>query len=134
MQYNEKVLNEFFNPQNVGVIKGASGKGKIVSPTDREIMKIYITVEDDVVTNAMFQTFGCVGAIACTSVATRLMIGKTVDEALNITTDDILSELGGALPENKMHCVTLAEETVKDAIASYESKKKGIKRATEDDD
>ena len=54
MQYNEKVLNEFFNPQNVGVIKGASGKGKIVSPTDREIMKIYITVEDEVITNAMF--------------------------------------------------------------------------------
>ena len=66
MQYNEKVLNEFFNPQNVGVIKGASGKGKIVSPTDREIMKIYITVEDEVITNAMFQTFGCVAAIACT--------------------------------------------------------------------
>ncbi|MBQ3158805.1 MAG: iron-sulfur cluster assembly scaffold protein [Clostridia bacterium] len=133
MQYNEKVLNEFFNPQNVGVIKGASGKGKIVSPTDREIMKIYITVEDEVITNAMFQTFGCVAAIACTSVATRLMIGKSVEEVLNITAEDILSELGD-LPENKMHCVYLAEETVKDAIASYESKKKGIKRAVEDDD
>lgn len=133
MQYNEKVLNEFFNPQNVGVIKGASGKGKIVSPTDREIMKIYITVEDEVITNAMFQTFGCVAAIACTSVATRLMIGKSVEDVLNITAEDILSELGD-LPENKMHCVYLAEETVKDAIASYESKKKGIKRAVEDDD
>lgn len=133
MQYNEKVLNEFFNPQNVGVIKGASGKGKIVSPTDREIMKIYITVEDEVITNAMFQTFGCVAAIACTSVATRLMIGKSVEEVLNITAEDILSELGD-LPENKMHCVYLAEETAKDAIASYESKKKGIKRAVEDDD
>ena len=134
MQYNEKVLNEFFNPQNVGVIKGASGKGKIVSPTDREIMKIYITVEKDVVTSAMFQTFGCVAAIASTSVATRLMIGKSIDEVLNITAEDILNELGGELPESKMHCVYLAEETVKDAVASYESKKKGIKRAVEDDD
>lgn len=133
MQYNEKVLNEFFNPQNVGVIRGASGKGKIVSPTDREIMKIYIVVEDDVVTSAQFQTFGCVAAIACTSVATRLMIGKTIEEVLSITAEDILSELGGELPEKKMHCVDMAEATVKDAIASYESKKKGIKRVEDED-
>lgn len=134
MNYNEKVLNEFFNPQNVGVIKGASGKGKTVSPTDREIMKIYIQVENEVITNAMFQTFGCVAAIACTSVATRMMMGKHVDDALNITAKDILSELGGNLPESKMHCALLAEETVKDAVASYESKKKGIKRPSDDED
>ena len=126
MMYNEKVLNEFFNPENVGVIKGASGKGKIVSETDREIMKIYIQVEGQKITNAMFQTFGCVAAIACTSVATRMMLGKSVEDALNISAEDILNELEG-LPKQKEYCATLAEETVKDAIASYESKKKGIK-------
>ena len=91
MMYSDKVLNEFFNTQNVGVIKAASGKGKVVSPTDREIMKIYIQVEDGKIVDAAFQTFGCVAAIASTNVATRLMIGKTVEEAEAITANDILT-------------------------------------------
>ena len=133
MNYNERVLNEFFNPENVGVIKGASGKGKVVSETDREIMKIYIQVEDEVITNALFQTFGCVAAIACTSVVTKMMIGKHVDDIAHITAEEILSELGG-LPEQKLYCATLAVETAKDAIVSYESRKKGIKRQNDDND
>lgn len=118
MVYNDKVLNEFFNPQNVGVIKGASGKGKIVSAIDGEIMKIYIQVEGELITNAQFQTFGCVAAIACSSVATRLMINKTIEQAKLISAEDIIKELG-ELPESKMHCVAMAEETIKDAIESY---------------
>lgn len=134
MVYNDKVLNEFFNPQNVGVIKGASGKGKTVSPIDREIMKIYIQVEDDKIVNAMFQTFGCVAAIASTSVATRLMIGKTIEEANAITVKDILNELGGSLPEKKRHCAEMAVETVYDAIKSYERKQKGEKDTSDDEE
>ena len=134
MMYSDKVLNEFFNTQNVGVIKAASGKGKVVSPTDREIMKIYIQVEDGKIVDAAFQTFGCVAAIASTNVATRLMIGKTVEEAEAITANDILTELGGELPEVKMHCVDMAEKTVKDAVKSYRKNQKGEKDSSDDDE
>ena len=134
MMYNEQIMNEFFNPQNVGVIKGASGKGKTVSEKDTEIMKIYIQVEGDKIVNAMFQTFGCVVAIAATSVATRLIIGKTLEEANAITGKDIINELGGKVPDNKRHLVEMAVETVYDAVKSYERKQKGEKVKDEDDD
>lgn len=134
MMYNDKVLNEFFNPQNVGVIKGANGKGKVVSPVNREIIKIYIQLEKGVIVDAQFQTFGCVASIAVSSVATRLLIGKTLEEANQLTAKDILAELG-ELPENKMYCLDLIEETIKDAIRNCDKKvSKGKNSSDEDDD
>jgi len=127
--YNQKVLDEFYNPQNVGVIKGASGKGKTVCDKDGEIFKIYVSVENGIVVDAQFQTFGCVAAIAATSVATRFLIGKTLEDAKAITVKDILSELGGSIPESKMHCVEQACKTAQNAIKSV-----GLKNKAKDDD
>jgi len=132
MMYNEKVLNEFFNPQNVGVIKGASGKGKVVSPINREIMKLYIQVEKGTVVDAQFQTFGCVASIAVSSVAARLVKGKTIEEVKQITAKDILAELG-ELPENKMYCLDLIEQTIKDAVESLDKKSNKGKKNIDDD-
>ena len=123
MKYNEKVLNEFYNPQNVGVIRGANGKGKIVCPINREIMKIYISLEGEKIAAAEFQTFGCPPAIACCSVATRLIIGKTLSEAEKITEKQILAELE-SLPENKMHYLKMAVDTVKDGVDACRNKRK----------
>ena len=123
MKYNEKVLNEFYNPQNVGVIRGANGKGKIVDPINREIMKIYISLEGEKIVSAEFQTFGCPPAIACCSVATRLIIGKTLSEAEKITEKQILAELE-SLPENKMKYLKMAVDTVKDGVDACRNKRK----------
>ena len=131
MKYSDKVLNEFFNPQNVGVIKGAHGKGKIVNEENREIMKIYISLEGETIVDAQFQTFGCPATIACCSVATRLIIGKTLSEAEKLTEKEILNELD-CLPENKKHYLTMAVETVKDAVDACRNKEKSKK--DEDDD
>ena len=131
MKYNEKVLNEFYNPQNVGVIRGANGKGKIVDPINREIMKIFISLDGEKIVNAEFQTFGCPPAIACCSVATRLIIGKTLSEAEKITEKEILSELD-SLPENKMKYLKMAVDTVKDAVDACRNK--GKRNKDEDDD
>lgn len=129
MKYSEKVLNEFYNPQNVGVIRGANGKGKIVGPINREIMKIYISLEGNKIVDAQFQTFGCPPAIACCSVATRLIKGKTLNDADKITEQDILNELE-VLPENKMQYLKMAVDTVKDAVDACRGKRK----KDEDDD
>ena len=123
MRYNEKVLNEFYNPQNVGVIRGANGKGKIVGPVNREIMKIYISLEGEKIVDAQFQTFGCPPAIACCSVATRLIIGKTLSEAEKITEKQILAELE-SLPENKMQYLKMAVDTVKDGVDACRNNRK----------
>ena len=130
MNYSDEVLNEFFNPQNVGVIRGANGKGKIVNPVNREIMKIYISLDGNKIIDAQFQTFGCPPAIACTSVATRLIIGKTLSEAEHITEKEILNQLG-SLPENKMQYLKMAVDTVKDAVDACRNKGK---RPKDDDD
>ncbi len=134
MMYSEEVLNEFYNPQNVGVIKGASAKGKIVSQAQRETFKIYISVEGNKIVDAKFQTFGCTASIAASSVATRMIIGKTLQEANQISAKDILKELGGQLPENKQYCVNLAEDTIKDAIKNYNRRAKGEKDLADDED
>ncbi len=131
MNYSEKVLNEFFNPQNVGVIKGANGKGKVVNPENREIMKIYVSLEGNKIVDAQFQTFGCPAAIACCSVATRLIIGKSLSEAEQITEKQILTELD-SLPENKKQYLQMAVETVKDAVDACRNK--GKRSKDEDDD
>lgn len=121
--YSEKVLNEFYNPQNVGVIKGASGVGKVGNPACGDIMKVYIMVEDDKIVDAKFQTFGCAAAIASSSVATRMIIGKTIDEALKITNQDVIKELGGEMPAAKIHCSILAEEAIRAAVDNYYKKR-----------
>lgn len=132
MKYNEKVLNEFFDPQNVGVIKGASGKGKVVSP-DKEIVKLYIVVDSNKITQATFQAFGCTSTIACCSVATRLILNKTLEEAMAITSGEIENELE-SLPEEKKHSAKLAEDLIKSAINNYHKKANGDKADAEDED
>lgn len=132
--YSEKVLNEFFNPQNVGVIKGASGVGKVGNPACGDIMKVYIMVEDDKIVDAKFQTFGCAAAIASSSVATRMIIGKTIEEALKITNQDVIKELGGEMPASKIHCSILAEEAIRAAVDNYYKKRDRKSTDADDDD
>ena len=113
--YNEKVLKVFANPHNVGVIENADGEGVVGNPTCGDIMKITLKIENDVIVDAKFQTFGCTAAIATSSTATDMVIGKTVDEALKITNAQVVEELEG-LPPQKLHCSVLAEEAIRKAI------------------
>ncbi len=119
--YSEKIMEEFYNPTNYGVIKGASGVGKVVSDIGSEIIKIYIKVEDDKVVEAQFQTFGGVVAIAATSIATNYMIGKAVSTCAKINVGTI-AELVGEVPENKKYIIPAVAEAVHDSIESYKTK------------
>ena len=116
--YNEKVMEYFLHPRNVGEIEGADGTGIYGSPVCGDMMSITIKVEDDMIKDAKFKTFGCGSAIASSSVATEMMIGKTIDEALAITNKQIVDELGG-LPSAKIHCSVLADHAIKSAIYDY---------------
>lgn len=122
--YNEVLLNEFYNPENVGVIKGASAVGKIVSDVCGEIVKIFVSIENEMITDAKFQTYGCAAAIAATSMATKAIIGLSLEEAGKITAKDILEMIGGTLPEKKEYIPALVEETIKDMIADYRKNQK----------
>ncbi len=119
--YNQKVLDAFAHPQNVGVIEDASGEGTVGNATCGDIMKITLKIENDVIVDAKFQTFGCAAAIATSSTATQMIIGMTVDEALKVTNAKVVEVLEG-LPPQKMHCSVLAEEAIKKAIEDYRSK------------
>ena len=119
--YTDKVMEHFVNPRNVGEIEDPSGVGQVGNAKCGDIMKIYITVEDDVITEVKFKTFGCGAAIASSSMATELIMGKTIDEALKITNKMVVEALGG-LPPVKMHCSILAEEALHAAIEDYRSK------------
>lgn len=119
--YNEKVLQEFANPKNVGVIENADAVGKVGNPTCGDIMSISLKIENDVIVDAKFQTYGCTAAIATSSVATEMVKGKTVDEALKLTNAQIVEYLEG-LPPQKIHCSVLAEEAIADAIKNYRLK------------
>ena len=120
--YNDKVMDYFMNPRNVGEIENADGTGTYGSPVCGDMMKIDILVdENDVITDAKFKTFGCGSAIASSSVATEMIIGKTIDEALAITNQQIIDELGG-LPAVKIHCSVLADHAIKSAIYDYAQK------------
>ena len=120
--YNDKVMDHFMNPRNVGEIENADGSGTYGSPVCGDMMKIDIVVdENDVITDAKFKTFGCGSAIASSSVATEMIIGKTIDEALAITNKQIIDELGG-LPPVKVHCSVLADHAIKSAIYDYAQK------------
>lgn len=121
--YNEKVMQAFSNPQNVGTIDDADGVGTVGNATCGDIMKMYLKIKDGVITDAKFQTFGCAAAIATSSTATQMIIGKTVEEAEKLTNADVVEYLGG-LPAQKMHCSVLAEEAIRAAIADYRAKQK----------
>jgi nitrogen fixation NifU-like protein len=116
--YSEKVLDHFQNPRNVGEIENPDGVGQAGNPKCGDIMKIYLRVENDVITDIRFKTFGCASAIASSSMATELVKGKTVEEAWNLTNRAVAEALDG-LPPVKMHCSVLAEEAIHAAINNY---------------
>ena len=117
-QYSEKVMDHFANPRNVGEIENADGIGKVGNAVCGDIMNLYLRVENNVITDAKFKTFGCGAAIATSSMVTELVKGKTIDEALAITNRAVAEALGG-LPPIKMHCSVLAEEALRSAIDDY---------------
>ena len=120
--YNDLVMEHFFHPHNVGEIEDADGSGEYGSPVCGDLMKFTIKVdENDIITDAKFLTFGCGSAIASSSMATDMIIGTSVDEALEITNRKIVEELGG-LPAQKLHCSVLAENAIKKAIYDYSQK------------
>ena len=120
--YTEKVMDHFMNPRNVGEIEGASGVGTVGNAKCGDIMRIYLDIdENQVVRDAKFKTFGCGAAIATSSMATELIIGKTVQEALELTNKAVMDALGG-LPPVKVHCSLLAEQAVHAALWDYAQK------------
>ncbi|MDQ2085797.1 Fe-S cluster assembly scaffold protein NifU [Herbivorax sp. ANBcel31] len=119
--YSEKVMDHFSNPRNVGEIENADGIGEVGNAKCGDIMKMYLKIEDDKIVDAKFKTFGCGAAVATSSMSTELIIGKTVDEALNITNKSVAEALDG-LPPAKMHCSNLAEEAIQAAIENYKVK------------
>lgn len=122
MEYSEKVMDHFANPRNTGVIEDASGEGTVGNPTCGDLMTIYIDVdENEVIQDIKFKTFGCGSAIATSSMITEMAMGKTIDEALEITRDDVAEELDG-LPPVKMHCSNLAADALAAAIKNYREK------------
>ncbi|MBU5484935.1 Fe-S cluster assembly scaffold protein NifU [Clostridium sp. MSJ-11] len=118
MVYSEIVMDHFRNPRNVGEIKDANGIGEVGNAKCGDIMKIYLKVEDNIIEDVKFKTFGCGSAIASSSMATELIKGKTVDEAWELTNKAVAEALDG-LPPVKMHCSVLAEEAIHDAINDY---------------
>ena len=117
--YNDRVIKEFSNPQNAGELKDANAVGQVGNATCGDIMKIFMKISDDgIIEDVSFQTFGCAAAIATSSVATTMIKGKTIDEALKITNAQVVEELGG-LPAQKLHCSVLAEEAIKAAVHDY---------------
>jgi len=119
--YNEKVMEAFKNPKNVGEIENADGFGKVGNASCGDIMQITLKIENDVIVDAKFKTFGCAAAIATSSTATEMVKGMTIDEALQLTNSKVVEELEG-LPPQKIHCSVLAEEAIKMAIEDYRSK------------
>ena len=122
--YNEKVMDHFMNPRNVGEMEDATCVGEVGNAKCGDIMRMYLKIENDVITDAMFKTFGCAAAIATSSMATELIKGKTIDEALTFTNKVVVDELGG-LPPAKIHCSVLAKEAIEAAVADY-YKRQGI--------
>ncbi len=122
MSYSEKVMDHFANPRNVGEIPDADGIGEVGNSKCGDIMKMYIKVENGVIVDCRFKTFGCGAAIATSSMATVLIKGKTIDEALKLTNKAVMEALDG-LPPVKVHCSLLAEQAIKAALADYYTRK-----------
>ncbi|KAB3537333.1 Fe-S cluster assembly scaffold protein NifU [Alkaliphilus pronyensis] len=119
--YSDKVMEHFMNPRNVGEIENPDAVGQVGNPKCGDIMKMYLRIENDVITDVKFKTFGCGSAIATSSMATEMIKGKTVQEALNLSNKAVAEALDG-LPPVKMHCSVLAEQAVKSAIYDYAKK------------
>ncbi|MBO4276892.1 MAG: Fe-S cluster assembly scaffold protein NifU [Clostridia bacterium] len=116
--YSEKVMDHFRNPRNVGVIENADGVGEVGNAKCGDIMKMYLKIDDGVITDVKFETFGCASAVASSSMATELIKGQPVEEALRLTNKAVAEALDG-LPDYKMHCSVLAEEAIKNALDDY---------------
>ena len=116
--YSEKVMDHFRNPRNVGVIEDANGVGEVGNAKCGDIMKMYLKIEDDIVKDVKFETFGCGSAIASSSMATELIKGKPVEEVIKLTNKAVAEALDG-LPDYKMHCSVLAEEAIQSALEDY---------------
>ncbi len=121
--YSEKVMDHFRNPRNVGVIEDADGVGEVGNAKCGDIMKMYLKIDNDTITDVKFETFGCGSAIASSSMATELIKGKPVSEAMQLTNKAVAEALDG-LPDYKMHCSVLAEEAIQSALNDYEKRKK----------
>lgn len=119
--YSEKVMDYFSNPRNMGEIENADGVGQVGNPKCGDIMKMYLKIDNDIITDAKFKTFGCAAAIATSSMATEMVIGKSVEQALEITNKAVAEALEG-LPPAKMHCSNLAQEAIEAAINDYKHK------------
>jgi nitrogen fixation protein NifU and related proteins len=130
--YSEKVMDHFQHPRNVGEIEDASGVGTEGNPTCGDLMTIYIKVEDNIITDVKFKTFGCGAAIATSSMITEMAVGKTIEEALKISRNDVADELEG-LPPVKMHCSNLAADALRAAIADYKMKEAEKEQAEKSD-
>ena len=122
LSYADRVLEHVSHPRNVGRMADADGVGKIGSPVCGDVMAMYIKVKDNVIIDAKFETFGCGAAIASGSIATEMIKGKSIKEAMAITNEQVAEALGG-LPKEKMHCSVLPEEAIRSAIADYRSRR-----------
>ncbi|MEG1612642.1 MAG: iron-sulfur cluster assembly scaffold protein [Clostridia bacterium] len=120
--YNDKVMEIFRNPQNVGEVENYNAIGTVGNASCGDIMQITLRIEDGIIKDAKFKTFGCAAAITSSSVATTMIIGKSVEDALKLTNKDVITELEG-LPPQKIHCSVLAEDAIRAAIDNYNSKK-----------
>ena len=116
--YSEKVMDHFMNPRNVGSIENASGVGEVGNAKCGDIMKIYLKIENDIIVDCKFETFGCGSAIASSSMATEMIMGKSIHEAMALTNKAVAEALDG-LPAHKLHCSVLAEEAIKNALKDY---------------
>ena len=116
--YSEKVMDHFTHPRNVGVIENADGVGEVGNAKCGDIMKIYLKIENDMIVDVKFETFGCGSAIASSSMATEMIMGKSIHEAMQLTNKAVAEALDG-LPLHKMHCSVLAEEAIKNALKDY---------------
>ena len=116
--YSEVVMDHFMHPRNVGVIENADGVGQVGNAKCGDIMKIYLKIENDIIVDVKFETFGCGSAIASSSMATEMIMGKSIHEALQLTNKAVAEALDG-LPAHKMHCSVLAEEAIKNALKDY---------------
>ena len=116
--YSEKVMDHFMHPRNVGTIENADGVGQVGNAKCGDIMKIYLKIENDIIVDVKFETFGCGSAIASSSMATEMIMGKSIQEAMALTNKAVAEALDG-LPAHKMHCSVLAEEAIKNALKDY---------------
>jgi len=123
--YSEKVIAAFMNPKNVGAMENPDGVGEVGNPRCGDVMKIYLRVKDERIEDIRFETFGCAAAIATSSMATEMVKGRTIEEALKLTNKDVEEALGG-LPPEKVHCSLLAEEGIHAAVEDYRRRRDGL--------